>query len=270
MIFGTKFIARRLNLSLWTVKRWNDRYLQELIETQGQIGPLDSATERRIWWILLAGRWEMAIRPYLSLFKLAREFVSGQYWRAFKKVHSGADETSSTSTGAVPAPVAQYAGYAGGFTAAVASTSGLGMAIAPVFSTDATAAQPIFVEAGIQAGEVTAYRCWALGSDGLLRSVVYHEFVWQPGAVADGTPTATNHAGIYAYKSVLLLHNYGSPEKGTVTGTVDLWGEIYEHTYGYRAQYAAIASIDDSPYYDAAAIRKRYGLKKPRKRAPKK
>ena len=72
------------------------------------------------------------------------------------------------------------------------------------------------------------------------------------------------YAGIYAYKSVLMLHNYGSPEKGSVTGTVDLWGEVYEHEHGYRAQFAAIASIDDSPYYDAKALRKLYKLKKKR------
>jgi hypothetical protein len=104
-----------------------------------------------------------------------------------------------------------------------------------------------------------------LHPDGFLHSCVYSDFVWKPGEIMVGDPSQ-NDAGIYAFKSVLLLHNYGSVEKGTVTGTVDLWGEVYEHANGYRAQYAAISSIDDSPYYDAKAIRKTYGLTKRRKK----
>ena len=98
-----------------------------------------------------------------------------------------------------------------------------------------------------------------------MSSVVYSDFVWKPGEIAEGNPAEVD-AGIYAYKSVLLLHNYGSIENGTITGTVDLWGEVYEHARGYRAQFAAIASIDDSPYYDAKALRKLYGLNKKRKK----
>ena len=51
-----------------------------------------------------------------------------------------------------------------------------------------------------------------------------------------------------------------------VTGTVDLWGDVYEHVRGYRASKATIASIDDSPNYDAAVLRKLYGLNKKRKK----
>ena len=45
-----------------------------------------------------------------------------------------------------------------------------------------------------------------------------------------------------------------------VTGTVDLWGEAYEHERGYRASRAKITSIDGSPSYDAPALRRLYGL----------
>ena len=117
---------------------------------------------------------------------------------------------------------------------------------------------------------MTAYRCWKVGADGFLRSVIYDSYVWKPGEIAEGDPGGGKHSGIYAYKSVLLLHNYGSPEQGTVTGTVEMWGEVYEHEHGYRAQYACIASIDDSPYYDAPALRKLYDLSKPKRQRKRK
>ena len=57
----------------------------------------------------------------------------------------------------------------------------------------------------------------------------------------------------------------GTPD-GYVTGTVDLWGDVFEHERGYRASKAAVRSIDDSPHYDAKALRKLYGLNKRKKK----
>ena len=239
----------------WTDKQWDQNFLSELMKMKGAD---DSIVDRQVWRVLLRMRTRVAIEPYLKLFKLAWELINGKYWRSAKKIHSGPDQAPSAGTGAgsFTVPVSQFTSYPGGFTGSTAAAgAGFSVGTAPV----------PFGDAGIKAGEVTAYRCWKLGDDGMLHSVVYNDFVWRPGEIAEGKPEDGN-AGIYAYKSVLDLHNYGTPDKISVTGTVDLWGEVYEHQHGYRAQYAAIASIDDSPHYDAAALRKRYKLTRKRQK----
>lgn len=270
------FLSERMNLPFWLTSRWQDDYVAQLLDAH-LLNTSDAVTHRQVWAILLVERARRAAAPYLQLFKLAWEISRGLYWRTAKKIHSRSNAAPGSSTGTSATPVAQYTGfhpYAG--IGAVPTTIHFGLSGVGGFVGFGTAPSVVvpsgpFEDEGIKAGEVTAYRCWKLGADGLLRSVVYDEYIWLPGAIAEGDPSMRD-AGIYAYKSVLLLHNYGSVENGTITGTVDLWGEIYEHKHGYRAQYAAIASIDDSPYYDAAAIRKRYGLKQKRRatRQPKK
>ena len=252
MIFSArKLLSERMNLPRWLVNRWQDQYLIELLNCKAQD---DEVVMRKINKILLIMRFKVAIKPYLAIFKLGWEFINGKYWKSAKKIHSGSDQTSGSSPGAVSQPIPQFTGYGGGFSG-------------PAFSgaSSVSASVETFDDAGIRAGEVTAYRCWKLAEDGFLHSVVYDDFVWKPNETAEGNPVIQG-AGIYAYKSVLLLHNYGSVEKGTVTGTVDLWGDVYEHEHGYRAQYAQVSSIDESPYYDAPALRKLYGLNKRRKK----
>ena len=234
-----------MNLPRWLVNRWQNQYLIDLMECKAQD---DEVTDQYIRTILLIERSKISIKPYLAIFKLGWDVINGKYRKPAKKIHSGPDQTPGPSPGAFSQPIAQFSGS--GFTP-----------IGPVL-TRAPAAT--FDDAGIRAGEVTAYRCWKLRGDGLLHSVIYN-FVWKPGEISEGNPE-TEEGGIYAYKSVLLLHNYGSIEQGTVTGTVDLWGNVYEHERGYRASKAAIRSIDDSPHYDAKALRKLYGLNRRRKK----
>ena len=226
-------------------------------------GSLEEFTDRQVSRVLLEIRTRRALAPYLAIFKLAWEITCGKYRRAFKEVHGGSDAAPGTSPGTGAVPVAQFAGYAGGFTAGPGLTIGAGQAGSSPSVVQAHI--PYFQDAGIKAGEITAYRCWKLGGDGLLHSVIIEDFVWEPGKIVEGNPSDMSE-GIYAFKSVLMLHEYGSPEKGTVTGTVDMWGDVYEHERGYRAQYAAISSIDESPYYDARGLRKLYGLNRRKKK----
>jgi hypothetical protein len=96
----------------------------------------------------------------------------------------------------------------------------------------------------------------------LLYSAYQDHVCWKPGEIMEGDPSVYGE-GIHAFKDLLGMGHYGNLylEEGTiVSGTVELWGEVYEHERGYRASKAAIASIDDSPFYDAAALRKLYGL----------
>ncbi len=249
----------------WVLKRMDERIVEGMFDAH-MAGRLDEYTNRQVQRVLFTIRSRHALAPYIALlksffriFKLIWEIIHGKYWRAAKKIHGGSNATSGAGPGAGGAPGAQWSSYAGGFT------SGAGAGTATSNARTSASVAGVFSDAGIKAGEVTGFRCWQLHPDGFLHSVVYADFVWKPGRIAEGNP-AYDHAGIYAYKSVLDLHNYGSPEPGTVSGTVDMWGEVYEHERGYRAQYAAIASIDDSPHYDAAALRELYGLNKKKRK----
>ncbi len=119
---------------------------------------------------------------------------------------------------------------------------------------------------GIVAGEIIAYRCWRLRADGKLASVYQSETVWEPGTPLEGDPEK-NGEGVHGFKRRIDLASYGlSYTNGApttnpiVSGTVSLWGMVIEHERGYRAARAEVREIDDSPDYDAEALRKLYGL----------
>lgn len=98
------------------------------------------------------------------------------------------------------------------------------------------------------------------------------QVVWEPDKPMEGAPDVDIDEGVHAFKDRLAVGDYGyRPHSGVtvVSGTVELWGMVIEHERGYRAQYAAIKSIDDSPFYDAKAIRKRYGLTRRRRKLDK-
>jgi hypothetical protein len=256
----------------WLLKRMDEDIAIGMFQAHMD-GSLDEVTDRLVYRTLLVMRTRRAIAPYLYVFKLGWEIVRGKYWRTAKKVHGDPDEASGGSPGAGIAPVTQFTfATAGavypGYTSTSTSTSTISVTGAGYsgLTHSIPATSPDFENAGIKAGEITAYRCWKLREDGLLGSCVVEDHIWQPGKPAEGD--AAGGLGIYAFKSVLLLSEYGNPDPGYVTGTVDMWGDVFEHERGYRAQYAAISSIDDSCFYDAAALRKRYKL--PAKRVRKK
>lgn len=223
-------------------------------------GELDRVTANRIKYILLQERWRRSLAPYLAILKLTGEFIRGRYWPTSKKIRGGTDPTSGAGPGAAGVPVAQFTGPAGltaGFAGnAAASASPGGLATGPVFE-----------DAGIKAGEVVAYRAWRL-HDGILHSCFRSHFAWRPGEIVEGDPGNVSE-GVHAFKSLLNACRYGVGYDGDekiVTGTVELWGDVYEHERGYRASKAAIKWIDDSPEYDAKALRKLYGLTRNRKK----
>jgi hypothetical protein len=236
-------------------KKQDERFLKALIDTRGQ---LDEVTDRYVRVVLLQGRLRRAAAPYAYVFKLAWEIVRGRYWKSSSKVHGGANQASGGGPGAGGQPVSQT-GYSA-FTGAVFAGAGAGVA-------SVSAASPVFEDAGIVAGEVVAYRCWFIKEDGLLYSDVMRNVCWKPGEVLQaGDGDLELRRGIHAFKSPILACQFAGTVEGYVTGTVDLWGEVYEHDRGYRAQFAAVRSIDDSPYYDAKALRKLYGLNKRKKK----
>ena len=221
-----------------------DTFVERMFETNGQD---ESAFNAEVHRILHQHRRRAAIEPYVTLatgryqyLKVIWEKLYGRYRRTTAPLHGGTTQVASRSSGTY--------GFSGSF--------GTG-------SADSVAA-PAIEDAGIRAGEVVAYRCWIL-RDGLLHSAYQSSFRWNPGENVDGDPSKPSE-GVHAFKKRLdacsYISGYEDTDNIVVSGTVELWGVVYEHSRGYRGEKARIASIDDSPNYDAAALRKLYGLNK--------
>jgi hypothetical protein len=208
--------------------------------------------DRTLFWLRFRRHSEPFVRPFIRVVRMTKfawEVLDGRYRRARSQVHGGPNPAPGGSAGT------------GGFTPTATQSSA-----GATLTTNGA-----FEDAGIRAGEVTAHRCWILRDDGLLHSMIMDYYAWAPGIVATGDPTDTQ-GGVHAFKTKELAQEYGRYGRypvgyKVVFGTVDLWGDVFEHERGYRASKAAIASIDDSPDYDAVALRKLYKLnRKPRKK----
>jgi len=77
-----------------------------------------------------------------------------------------------------------------------------------------------------------------------LWSMAAHEW-WEPGKPMEGDPTIAMY-GVHAFKSILeAARQYRGSRNPLPTaqwdmcvfGRIALWGDIYEHDRGYRAQY---------------------------------
>lgn len=110
----------------------------------------------------------------------------------------------------------------------------------------------LFADAGIRAGEIIGYRAWRLydpefAFSKLLVSAV-QEYYWHPHE----TPPAVNFAeawgGFYAFKTMDRIkeemRGWGNKYFPMVLGSVYMWGTVYEHSQGYRSEYAYPRSFD--------------------------
>jgi hypothetical protein len=79
---------------------------------------------------------------------------------------------------------------------------------------------------------------------------------WHPGQFVEGTTPDIGRQGIHGYKSMddLIDSINGDPDNllfrcklsetdGVILGTVALWGIIWDHARGYRAQFARPTSF---------------------------
>lgn len=155
-------------------------------------------------------------------------------------------------------------------------------------------------DAGIRAGEIIGRRAWLLDPEGLLRSVYMHQALWLPGRIMQGDDpdshvidwiglSSDRHAGIHAFKDdvagFLNVRDYVSawrhrffpvsrnllgPDPAAerhpykhcpfVTGKIAMWGKVIEHEHGYRAQYAAIHSLDNGPVEFLKSLVEKYNV----------
>lgn len=117
-------------------------------------------------------------------------------------------------------------------------------------------------DAGIRAGEIIAYRAWSV-LNGRLRSMAA-EFDWEPNGlpvfykrivssekwlpVPYQSPNGVDQemAGFHAFKSMRDVKFEYAPcdaDDAVVYGQVKLWGTVYEHQFGYRAEYARVHAL---------------------------
>jgi hypothetical protein len=259
------------SIAMWKLRHSDAKFLQALLDTKAQD---EDVTDAQVRKILLGTRAAVALAPYrdavrrfLYIFKLGWEIVNGRYRKPSTQDNSGAHQAPGGGAGAFGQPVAQAGyGYPLAVPPAFAVPTGPGglNASGGASSWPSSRAVPLD-DGGIVGGEIVAYRCWRLKVDGLLHSVYQDHICWTPGAIMSGDVNAGE--GVHAFKSIILMGQYAGMVDGCVTGTVYLWGEVHEHERGYRATCAAVRSIDDSPHYDAKALRKLYGLNKRKKKS---
>ena len=101
-------------------------------------------------------------------------------------------------------------------------------------------------EPRIRAGEIIGWRYWRLRK-GLLESV-FVPYTWRPGVFerASSNYPGPYNFGYHAFRNIeqaqreAFLFNYC---RASVIGSVAMWGEVVEHEYGWRSEYAAVRSI---------------------------
>jgi hypothetical protein len=115
-------------------------------------------------------------------------------------------------------------------------------------------------------GEIVGHRYWVVSWDGNLFGP--HSWRhWHPDEAMSGEVSSSGHVGVYALKTRDLVERFVAnvtarrelaktwrsppllpPQQGhvaLVVGTVSLWGTIWEHETGFRAQFGRVRTIDE-------------------------
>jgi hypothetical protein len=115
----------------------------------------------------------------------------------------------------------------------------------------------------VQVGTQVAYRFWRYSFPPHEAPVRLLSWVssqrWHPRRSVEGTTPDVGEQGIHGYKTMddLMFSLRDDPERlvprsqmsgcdGIVVGTVALWGVIWDHARGYRAQFAKPTSFISS------------------------
>lgn len=131
------------------------------------------------------------------------------------------------------------------------SLFGLGYVIHNL-ETDKTVPLPV-EHAGMTVGEIIGHRIWRVTTSGLLQSYV-QETIWPPNEPLHASGKVEDHGilGIWAFKTHQRASQNGHEAATSqylsggalAIGSVYLWGDVVEHTDGYRAEWAKVRSID--------------------------
>ena len=123
----------------------------------------------------------------------------------------------------------------------------------PLFITGDKTRDAALGEARIGAGEIIGWRCWRL-RNGLLTSV-FVSYVWHPDIFERSSTKRYGHED-RPLGSNLGYHAFRDKEQAereaswhgwypAVIGCVAMWGEVIEHQYGWRSEYAAVRSLTE-------------------------
>lgn len=94
--------------------------------------------------------------------------------------------------------------------------------------------------AGIKVGEIIGWRIWCIKGDFLESYSALH--VWPPHTVMKGNPKEYNSEGIWAFKEKSRAL-YKLMQATGICGSVKMWGNIIEHSEGYRAEFATVDEL---------------------------
>jgi hypothetical protein len=116
----------------------------------------------------------------------------------------------------------------------------------PLFITGDKTRDAALGEPRIRAGEIIGWRFWGL-CDGLLHSVIVSH-VWRPGVLERATckESGPHNLGYHAFKDREQAERQAPRhicDWVVVIGSVAMWGEVIEHQYGWRSEYAVVRSI---------------------------
>lgn len=127
--------------------------------------------------------------------------------------------------------------------------------------------KPVLPRCKATVGELIGHRAWTVKGGNLLTSVSAGS-AWLPGQpmhhkVGSNGLEIDDHnaAGVWCFKDPYDLANqfWSTIQNGGVFGTVWLWGTVIEHDRGYRAEFAAIRSLDRAaPGVDLEILRTAY------------
>ena len=121
----------------------------------------------------------------------------------------------------------------------------------PLFVTGNKSRDAALGEPRFRAGEIIGWRSWRL-RNGLLNSV-FVSYTWHPGVFERSSAKrygpsedpAGDNLGYHAFRDKEQAEQDASWHGWypAVIGSVAMWGEVIEHQYGWRSEYAAVRSI---------------------------
>lgn len=104
----------------------------------------------------------------------------------------------------------------------------------------------------LEVGEIIGWRMWHIAPNGMLKSI-FNGNIWLPGETMgqnDDNSSARiedhGQTGVYAFRDRghALKDTCFAEVSQAAFGTIRMWGTVIEHEYGYRAEFAAVNSID--------------------------
>jgi hypothetical protein len=114
----------------------------------------------------------------------------------------------------------------------------------PLFITGNKTRDAALGEPSIRAGEIIGWRVWRL-YDGLLHSTIV-AYTWRPGVFerSEAKEGGSRNFGYHAFRDKEQAEREAAAHwSPIVIGSVAMWGEVIEHQYGWRSEYAAVRSI---------------------------